>query len=35
MLERLEELHVILASDDKHKKVFPGVPMIDFKINKT
>ena len=30
----LEELHVILASDDGHKKVFPDVPMIDFKINK-
>ena len=31
----LEELHVILASDDRHKKVFPDVPMIGFKINKT
>ena len=30
----LEELHVILASDDGHKKVFPDVPMIVFKINK-
>ena len=30
----LEELHVILASDDEHKKVFPDVPMIGFKINK-
>ena len=30
----LEELHVILASDDGHKKVFPDVPMIGFKINK-
>ena len=30
----LEELHVILSSDDGHKKVFPDVPMIDFKINK-
>ena len=30
----LEELHVILASDDGHKKVFPNVPMIGFKINK-
>ena len=30
----LEELHVILASNDEHKKVFPDVPMIGFKINK-
>ena len=30
----LEELHVILASDDGHKKVFPDVPMIGFKNNK-
>ena len=30
----LEELHVILASDDGHKKVFLKVPMIGFKINK-
>ena len=30
----LEELHVILASDDGYKKVFPDVPMIGFKINK-
>ena len=30
----LEELHVILASDDRHKKVFPDVPMIDIKSNK-
>ena len=30
----LEELNVILASDDGHKKVFPDVPMICFKINK-
>ena len=30
----LEELHVILASDDGHKKVFPDVPMVGFKINK-
>ena len=29
----LEELHVILASDDGHKKVFPDVPIICFKIN--
>ena len=28
-----EELHVILASDDGHKKVFPDVPMIGFKNN--
>ena len=27
----LEKLHVILASDDGHKKVFPDVPMIGFK----
>ena len=25
---------MILASDDGHKKVFPGVPMIGFTINK-
>ena len=31
----LEELHVIFASDDGHKKVFPDVPMIGFKINET
>ena len=30
----LEELHVILASDDGHKKVFPDVPIIGFKIDK-
>ena len=30
----LEELHVILASDDEHKKVFPDVPIIGFKNNK-
>ena len=30
----LEELHVILASDDGHMKVFPGIPTIGFKINK-
>ena len=30
----LEELHVFLASDNGHKKVFPDVPMIDFKNNK-
>ena len=28
----LEELHVILASDDVHKKVFLNVPLIGFKI---
>ena len=27
----LEELHVILASDEGHKKVFPDVPMNGFK----
>ena len=26
----LEKFHVILASDDEHKKVFPDVPMIGF-----
>ena len=30
----LEKLHVILASDDGHKIVFPDVPMIGFKNNK-
>ena len=30
----LEELHVILASNDGHKKVFPDAPMIGFKVNK-
>ena len=30
----LEEVHVILASDDGHKKLFLDVPMIGFKINK-
>ena len=30
----LEELHVILRSDDRLKKVFLDVPMIGFKINK-
>ena len=29
----LEELHVILASDNEHKKVFPDVTMIGFKNN--
>ena len=31
----LEEVHVTLASDDGHKKVFPDVPMIGLKFNKT
>ena len=30
----LEELHVILPTDDGHKKVFPDVPLTGFKINK-
>ena len=30
----LNRLHVILASDDGHKKVFPDVPMTGFKNNK-
>ena len=30
----LEELHVILASDDGHKEVFPDVPLIGFKNDK-
>ena len=30
----LEELHMIFASDDGHKKVFPDVLMIGFKNNK-
>ena len=30
----LEELHVIVASDDEHKKVFLDVPLIGFKNNK-
>ena len=30
----LEELHVVLAFDDGHKKLFPNVLMIGFKINK-
>ena len=30
----LEELHVILAPDDGHKKVFPDVPLIGLKNNK-
>ena len=31
---QLEELHVILACDEAHKKVFPEVPIIGFKNNK-
>ena len=30
----LEDLHVNLASDDGHKKVFPDASLIGFKINK-
>ena len=30
----LEELHLVFASDDGHKKVFPDLCMIGFKINK-
>ena len=30
----LKELHVILACDKGHKKVFPEVPIIGFKNNK-
>ena len=30
----LEELHVILASDDGHKKVFPDIPLVSFKNDK-
>ena len=30
----LEKLHVILASDDGHKKAFPEVSMVGFKISK-
>ena len=30
----LEEVHVVLASDDGHKKVLPDVPMVGFKVNK-
>ena len=30
----LEELHLVFASDDGHKKVFPDLSMIGFKINK-
>ena len=31
----LEEIHVILAPDDRHKEVFPDVPLTDFKNNKS
>ena len=31
---QLRELHVVLACDEAHKKVFPEVPIIDFKNNK-
>ena len=31
---QLKELHVILAYDEDHKKVFPEVPIIGFKNNK-
>ena len=31
---RLKELHAILACDEYHEKVFPEVPIIDFKNNK-
>ena len=30
---QLKELHVILACDEDHKKIFPEVPIIDFKNN--
>ena len=30
----LEKLHVILVSDDGHKKAFPDILMTGFKINK-
>ena len=30
----LEELHVIIASDDGHKKVLPDIPVTGLKINK-
>ena len=30
----MKELHVILACDEPHKKVFPEVPIIVFKNNK-
>ena len=31
---QLKDLHVILACDEAHKKVFPEVPIIGFKNNK-
>ena len=31
---QLKELHVILACDEAHKKVFPEVPITGFKNNK-
>ena len=31
---QLKELHVIVACDEGHKKVFPKVPVIGFKNNK-
>ena len=31
----LEEIHVILAPDDRRKKVFPDIPLIGFKDNKS
>ena len=31
---QLKELHVILACDEDHKKVFPEVPIIGFKNNR-
>ena len=32
--DHLKELHVILACDEDHKKVFPKVPIIGLKNNK-
>ena len=34
MKSQLKELHVILAGDEAHKKVFPEIPIIGFKNNK-
>ena len=31
----LEEMHMILAPDDRHKEVFPDVPLMGFKNNKS
>ena len=31
---QLKKLHIILACDENHKKVFPEVPVIGFKDNK-